>query len=207
VVALGVLLVLAGVGTLGWVGWQLWGTTYVAHARQHDLVDQVERQWARGGDSVRASEGTVGALVRIPRFGRDFEVPLVDGFDDDALAAGLARLPDGAEPGAEGNLVVAGHRITHGEPLRSMPELRAGDTVEVSTATTTYVYELDTAGDALEVPFTARWVLAAHPENPDAGGVGPTDDRALLTLLTCAELFHTDERLVAFGHLVEERPR
>jgi sortase A len=29
----------------------------------------------------------------------------------------------------------------------------------------------------------------------------------LLTLVTCAELFHTDARLVAFGHLVDDRPR
>ena len=28
------------------------------------------------------------------------------------------------------------------------------------------------------------------------------DDPRLITLTTCAELFHTDDRMVAFGHLV-----
>ena len=27
----------------------------------------------------------------------------------------------------------------------------------------------------------------------------------LLTLVTCAELFHTDDRMVAFGHLVDRQ--
>jgi len=55
----------------------------------------------------------------------------------------------------------------------------------------------------LRVPFTAGWVLGQRPRNPDPDGVGPTPySRRLLTLTTCAELFHTDDRLVAFGHLV-----
>ena len=58
------------------------------------------------------------------------------------------------------------------------------------------------------MPFTASWVLDARPRNPDAGGVEPPDGVGgrLLTLITCAELFHTDQRLVAFGHLVSSTP-
>jgi sortase A len=33
------------------------------------------------------------------------------------------------------------------------------------------------------------------------------EGQRLLTLTTCAELFHTDDRMVAFGHLVETEPR
>jgi sortase A len=33
----------------------------------------------------------------------------------------------------------------------------------------------------------------------------PTE--ALITLTTCAELFHTSDRLVAFGHLVRTEPK
>jgi sortase A len=29
----------------------------------------------------------------------------------------------------------------------------------------------------------------------------------LITLTTCAELFHTDNRMIAFGHLVDTAPR
>jgi sortase A len=29
----------------------------------------------------------------------------------------------------------------------------------------------------------------------------------LLTLTTCSELFHTDNRMIAFGHLVKDTPK
>ena len=50
-------------------------------------------------------------------------------------------------------------------------------------------------------------MLDPLPVNPD-GGVGPLDGQdRLITLATCAELFHTDDRLVAFGHLLSVEPR
>jgi sortase A len=45
--------------------------------------------------------------------------------------------------------------------------------------------------------------VAPEPRNPDPDGVQPTDDLRLITLTTCAELFHTDNRMIAFGHLVD----
>ena len=41
------------------------------------------------------------------------------------------------------------------------------------------------------------------PKNP-RGGVEPAQraGQRLITLTTCAELFHTDNRMIAFGHLV-----
>jgi sortase A len=43
------------------------------------------------------------------------------------------------------------------------------------------------------------------PTNPVRGGVQPSQEpgERLITLTTCAELFHTDERMIAFGHLVD----
>ena len=60
------------------------------------------------------------------------------------------------------------------------------------------------------MPFSAGWVLDDVPQNPDAGGVQPPSQdpgQRLITLTTCSELFHTDDRLVAFGHLVDKVPR
>ena len=58
------------------------------------------------------------------------------------------------------------------------------------------------------MPFTAGWVLAPVPANPD-GGVQPPQEpgQRLITLTTCSELFHTDDRMVAFGVLVGTSPR
>jgi sortase A len=137
-------------------------------------------------------------------------VPLLDGTSDDVLAAGFGHVEGTAAPGQVGNVVLAGHRITHGEPLRDMPDLEPGDEVLVETADRVYTYVLDTGGDDLTVGFDADWVLAPAPVNPDGGVQPPTggdSGQRLLTLVTCAELFHTDARLVAFGHLVDDRPR
>ncbi|KRF20872.1 hypothetical protein ASG90_00100 [Nocardioides sp. Soil797] len=206
---IGLALVLAGMGVLGWVAWQFWGTNWVAHRTQERIVGEVEKKWETdAGDVVRVDEGDVEALVRIPRFGDDYVMPVLEGTSDGVLASGFGHFSDSASPGARGNYALAAHRVTHGEPLRRMPELEVGDEVVVQTRTTTYTYVLTSDGDDLEVPFTAGWVVDALPTNPARGGVQPdqAEGQRLLTLTTCAELFHTDERLVAFGVLKKKEP-
>ena len=203
-------LVLVGLVLGGWVAWQVWGTNVVSQRTHRTLVADAESAWARTGDGpavVETDGGRVSAVVRIPRFGDDYAVPVLEGTTDEVLASGFGRFTDGARPGGRGNFAVAAHRVTHGEPLRDMPDLRPGDEVVVETATATHTYVLDTAGDALTVPFTAGWVLDPVPRNPD-DGVQPRQapGQRLLTLTTCSELFHTDDRLVAFGHLVSTEP-
>lgn len=210
----GLVLVAAGFLLGGWVAWQLWGTTVVSERVHRELVEDVERAWAAPTDAgdrdgaVSTGRGRVSAVVRVPRFGDDYAVPLLEGTSEEVLAAGFGRFTSGARPGGRGNFAVAAHRVTHGEPLRAMPELQVGDEVVVETREWTYTYVLDTGGDDLTVPFTARWVLDPLPVNPDPDGVRPPQEPGgrLLTLTTCAELFHTDDRLVAFGHLVSREP-
>jgi sortase A len=208
-VRVGLLLIAAGLAVVGWVCWQYFGTNVVAHHRQVEVVDDLEEGWAEGRSDVSAAGTTAGALVRIPRFGHDYRMPLLEGTSDEALSSGIGHFEGTAEPGDEGNVVLAAHRVTHGEPFSDMPSLRPGDKVIVETADTTYTYVMDTGGDDLEVSFDAEWVLAPLPDNPDPGGVEPAQGpgQRLITLTTCAELFHTDERLVAFGHLVGAEPR
>lgn len=216
---LGVGFVLAGVGVLAYVAWQYWGTNWVSHRKQERIVEDVRREWHKVGESpeltangtpvVQASEGAVSALVRIPAFGEDYVVPVIEGTGDDVLAAGFGHFEDSADPGQVGNLALAGHRVTHGEPLRDMPSLEVGDEVIVETGRATYTYELTSGGDDLRVTFEDVWVVDPLPTNPDAGGVQPKqiEGQRLLTLTTCAELFHTDDRLVAFGILVDREVR
>ena len=207
-------LILVGVVLLGYVAWELWGTNIVAHHEQARVTASIERQWQAGQDpQVTVGGGLFGgaretvtglALIRIPRFGSDYVQPILQGTGDAVLAAGFGHFPDTAGPGQVGNFALAAHRVTHGEPLRNMPDLRPGDQVIVETRKATYTYVLDTGGADLVVPFTAGWVLDAVPHNPD-GGVQPaqTPGQRLITLTTCSELFHTDNRMIAFGHLVK----
>ena len=131
-------------------------------------------------------------------------MPVYQGTTDAILARGFGHFTETAGPGQVGNYALAGHRITHGEPLRNMPSLRPGDKVIVETRTHVYTYVLDTNPNDLIVKFTDNWVIYPLPNNPKKGGVEPLQQpgQSLITLTTCSELFHTDNRMVAFGHLV-----
>jgi sortase A len=206
----GLLLVVGGLAVVGYVLWQTVGTTWQSEQRHEDLRTGIEQEWREGRQSTYSSEyGEVSAVVRIPAFGADYAVPILEGTSDEALAAGFGRFEDSAQPGQRGNFALAGHRVTHGEPLRDMPDLEPGDKVVVETRRWTWTYVLDTPGDALEVPFTETWVLDDLPTNPDRGEPQPAQrpGQQLITLTTCAELFHTDQRLIAFGHLASRAPR
>lgn len=203
---------LAGVMMLGYVGWQFWGTNWTSQRAQKEVTTTLRTQWEGGGKQLRPAfvpEGRASALIRIPKFGRDYVVPVLEGTTDEVLAKGYGHFEGNANPGEKGNYALAAHRVTHGEPLRRMPELRPGDKVVVETVEATYTYVLDTDPRKLVIPFTGVWVLDRLPKNPEAGGPQPAQKpgQRLITLTTCAELFNTDDRMIAFGHLVRTDPK
>ncbi|MBO0843387.1 MAG: class E sortase [Nocardioides sp.] len=204
----GITMITVGVVILGYVAWQFFGTNWVSHRHQQQVTRSIEKGWGSGSTTVETHFGKASALIEIPRFGPDYRVPVFSGTSDRVLAVGFGHFAHSAAPGAVGNYALAAHRVTHGQPLRHMPDLRKGDEVRVLTRSTTYVYRLTTGGDDLVVPFTAGWVVSPLPRNPSAGGVQPAQKpgQRLLTLTTCSELFHTDNRMVAFGVLASEHP-
>jgi sortase A len=204
---LGILLMVTGAGLLGYVGWQFWGTNWVAHREQAEITRTLQTQWEEDGAQLapkRVPKGDASALIRIPRFGSSYVVPVLEGVATEDLARGFGHFVESADPGRVGNYALAGHRVTHGEPLRRMPDLQPGDKVIVETVKAEYVYRIDTDPEALVVPFTSTWVLDPVPKNPEAGGPQPAQKKGqrLITLTTCSEIFHTDDRMIAFGHLV-----
>lgn len=192
---IGLGLMLAGLSLFAYVAWQYFGTNVVAKQRQAVQKEIIAQDWAAGEDS-----SNVG-LIRVPRFGRDYEQPIVRGFDAEALASGVGWDTNSSDPGQVGNFAIAGHRVTHGEPFSKFPELKAGDTVEIETRTHIYTYKLRNSGVSTIVPFTVSWPLWPVPD-PDAKGAQPA--KALLTMVTCSELFHTDNRSVVIGDLVKD---
>lgn len=210
---LGLMLVLGGLGMLGYVAWQMYGTNIVSRQTQERLVQDLEQEWSVApGTTVEGKPaepadvplGDASALIRIPAFGDDYVVPVLEGIGDEELSSGYGHFPDSADPGERGNYALAAHRVTHGEPLRDMPELRPGDEVLVETRKAVYTYVLDTNPNDLIVTFEDIWVVDPLPTNP-GGGVQPEQrpGQKLITLTTCSELFHTDNRMIAFGHLVD----
>ncbi|MCL3837928.1 sortase [Aeromicrobium duanguangcaii] len=199
----GLVLVLAGLGVLGWVGWQYFGTNIVSQRQHEKIRGEIVEEWKK---PAQADEKKIDGrgLLRVPRFGQDFEVPILDGEDDATLSKGVGRNTDSALPGEVGNIVLSGHRITHGEPFRKFLDLRAGDEIEIETRTHVYTYRLLQDGDETRVPFTTSWPLWPVPD-PDAAGEKPT--KALVTLVTCSELFRTDDRNVVIGELEKTTPK
>jgi len=205
----GVTLIVAGLAVLGYVAWQFYGTNIVAHQKQQTIVEDTQKAWrSEGGAGASGSAKGVElrgaeALIKIPKFGKKYVMPVQAGVGDQVLAEGFGHFRHTAAAGGVGNYALAAHRVTHGEPLREMPTLRPGDKVVVETKDKTFTYELDTNPNDLIVTFADVWVIDRLPKNP-RGGVQPAQrpGQHLLTLTTCAELFHTDNRMIAFGHLV-----
>ncbi|MGZ5415241.1 MAG: class E sortase [Aeromicrobium sp.] len=189
----GVAFILAGLGFLGYVGWQYYGTDVVSKHKQAEVKKSLVHDWGKGID------GDAVGLLRVPRFGKDYEVPIVTSFDKSALARGVGWYEKGAKPGEIGNFAIAGHRVTHGEPFRDFPKLRKGDKVEVETRTRIFTYKLRNDGTDITVDFSTSWPLQAVPVKGKQD-VRPTEP--MITMLTCSELFHTRDRSVVLGDLV-----
>jgi sortase A len=216
----GLLFVAVGFVLLGYVAWQFYGTNIVSRQAQQRVIDEITQEWSEDWsvapqttlsttEEPKVATGKAMGLIRIPAFGDDYVVPLLQGVTPDVLSTGFGHFPHSALPGGEGNLALAAHRVTHGEPLRDMPELRPGDEVIVETQRAIYTYELDTNPNDLIVTFEDVWVVDEVPTNPDGGVEPPSQEKGqhLITLTTCAELFHTDNRMIAFGHLVDTEPK
>ncbi|MFI5711059.1 class E sortase [Kribbella sp. NPDC051620] len=198
---LGVVLLVAGLGLLGWVGWQYFGTGITSNHAMDDLRRDLHDDWqpqTQKPPAAKAEAGTPIVLLRIPKFGKDWEKPVVEGVGKSDLTKGIGHYPQTQLPGEPGNFAVAGHRVTHGSPFRRLLELKKGDQVIVETADTVYTYELDGSPRDLTVEPTANWVLEPVPGKPRETPAGST-----ITLTTCQDLFHSPDRSVAFGHLVK----
>lgn len=215
----GMLLLIAGFGCLGWVAWQYFGTNVTSEKAFLEESTQLREQWSAPTrtdaepDSEPQDEpqdkgavtpesavlpGDAIALLRIPALGPDYEVPILSGTDLAILDRGVGHYPTTALPGEVGNFAVAGHRVTHGEPFRRLLELDAGDDIIVETRDKIYTYELNDSPRNVTVHDTETWVLDPDPRNP---GADPSE--ALMTLTTCQDVFRSPDRSVGFAQLAK----
>lgn len=194
VTGLGITLLLAGLALLAYCAWQYFGTNVVSKHKQAEIRQSLVVDWGKGID------GDAIGLLRVKRFGDDYEVPIVKGFGKDDLARGIGWDTKSAKPGQIGNFAIAGHRVTHGEPFSKFPKLRRGDKVVVETRTHIYTYRLRNSGTSITVDFSVGWPLQRVPD-PKLSGQRPT--KAVITMLTCSELFHTRNRNVVIGDLID----
>jgi sortase A len=214
--AFGELLLTAGALVLLFVVYLLWGTGLQTAAAQDDLRSQLNLDGSAGSstseDSPDSSLDDVGigdayGIIRIPRFGDDWEWVIVQGVEDEDLRNGPGHYLDSANPGELGNFAVAAHRSGHGEPFAPFPELHVGDIVEIETVDGTFIYELDDAPDGdpdgNKIAISDRWVVDPVPGQPR--DTEPVERR--ITLTTCWPRFGSSARMYATGVLIEEEQR
>lgn len=147
------------------------------------------------------AEGEGFATLRVPRWGADYQVPIVHGVGMwDVLNTGaVGHYPETAMPGAVGNFATAAHRMSYGAAFRNVDKLQHGDRIVVETAEAWLVYEVF---DDYIVHRTEVDVIAPVPRQPEAQ---PTD--RLLTLTTCHPLWGIEDRWITHAELVGWVPR
>jgi sortase A len=107
--------------------------------------------------------------IAVPALGLD-EV-LHQGISLHNIDLGPSHWPGTALPGHLGDVVVAGHRVTHSRPFRDLDALGAGDTLTFTTAEGTFTYEWtgtevvtpDRVDIADQVPEYEATLYACHP--------------------------------------------
>jgi sortase A len=107
--------------------------------------------------------------IEIPKLGLD--VPLNQGIALTSIDRGPSHWPGTALPGQFGNVVVAGHRVTHTSPFRHIDQLGLGDEVVLTGEHGRFVYRVTETDvvtpDAMHIvdqtPDHTATLFACHP--------------------------------------------
>ena len=109
------------------------------------------------------------AVLRIPKI--QLEVAVLPGTDDRTLDRAVGHIEGTAQPGADGNIGIAGHRDGF---FRGLKDIAAGDAIELETLHGTIIYRVE-----------RTWVV----DPSDVSVLDPTPVRSL-TLVTCFPFYH-----------------
>ncbi len=219
---IGHFLIGAGLLTLLFAAFQLWGTGIQEARAQGELEDEFAQLLAEVDDTdvlvtedeAPEAENLLGSLRELPSNelpaagtpiavleieSLDIRKVVVEGITRDVLRDGPGRYPDTAFPGQPGNTAIAGHRTTFGAPFFNLDKIEPGEEIKVTTLQGEFIYEVD-----------------AH-ENTETGGedgffiVEPTrtdvlNDRDVdsITLTACHPKFSAAQRLIVTATLVSE---
>lgn len=179
---LSLLLVLIGIGLLGYVGGQYWGMYRSQQRLEAEWHHQAALVNVPGAPKLTAED--LLTRVVIPKINLDAIV--VEGVSHKALSEGPGHMRDTAMPGEPGNAVISGHRDTF---FRHIHELAKGDEIQIRRGGRTFRYEV--TGKKIVMP-------------DDVAVLKQTTDPQL-TLITCYPTYYigpAPKRLVVFSKLV-----
>lgn len=194
---IGYALLLGGIIMLAVLGYNYYRGAAETGEKIEAAKAQVKKTWEEADDKSLTNDlGKAFALMRIPYLGKDWQMPVVVGVEKDDLYRGVGWFKNTALPGQVGNFAVAGHRGFYGYPFDKLYTVPKGSEVIVETKDHIYTYVLDNSAADKRIVDTEVWVL-----EPDPIGKKNPPDTARITLITCADLYSSPNRLVAFGHL------
>jgi sortase A len=92
--------------------------------------------------------------IEIPKL--DVTKSIYEGVTLTTLDHGPGHWPGTAMPGSQGNVVIAGHRVSHDKPFRNLDKLAPGDQVIMTTDQGRFVYQV--TGTDIVLP-DALWIV------------------------------------------------
>jgi sortase A len=202
----GQLLSTLGLVILGFLAYMYWGTALRASTAQHTFARELASQWS-GHSELAAltalsdlAPGKPFALLRIPQLGSSWQFAVIEGTGPGQLALAPGHLTGTALPGQVGNFVVAGHRLTAGNPFWRLPSLHVGSLVIVETINASYEYRVTARPRSVPADDTA--VTAPVPYH-----LGERAKISMITLITCDPPWTGTSRVVVTGVLLRALPR
>ena len=205
----GELCVTAGVILLLFIAYLFWGTAWKADSAQHAFAAQLNQEWAHGGspgsdpaagpDALHLVTGQPFAFIVVPAFGKNWKFTIVQGTALAQLNVSPGHVPGTQLPGQVGNFVVAGHRVTAGNPFWSEPSLKPGDLIYIETQANTYTYQVTGKEQVLPTNLSVLDPVPGHP--------GEQPVKRMITLITCNPAWTGTHRVVVQGVLVKAQRR
>jgi sortase A len=216
--AIGKMLIVAGLLVLGFVGYQLWGTSLETARGQSELTDDFARGLGAESDTSSGTveladlsaelaerdpatappmapppEGDPLGIISIPRI--DLGVLMVEGVNKDDLKKGPGHYPGTPLPGQAGNSGIAGHRTTYGAPFNRIDELVPGDEIKIATVQGEFTYEVIPAPG--QPTDGQAWYVVTPSQVEVLADMG--DDR--ITLTACHPKYSARERIIVHAVL------
>jgi sortase A len=206
---IGQTLITAGLIILLFVAYELWWTGITTRHDQHKLLAALRQQWSQGQTIKDPPLGSGIAILRIPRFGKNYAFVVVQGISTADLIKGPGHYPGTALPGQVGNFTVAGHRTTYLHPFYNINELKVGDPIVLETRTTWFTYRVEniprTRARHQEIVAPSDVAVAyAVPDQPNASAV-PT--QRVLTFTSCNPRYSAAQRIVVHAVLSQHQPK
>jgi sortase A len=205
--AVGRVVLVAGILVLLFIPYLLWGTGLMTARSQSALRTQfVIDQHRSGSPSTKhltaPKQGTttptlqVAPLIADPAPGSPvgiiviqkigLSMMVVEGTDELQLQAGPGHYPGTPLPGEAGNSAIAGHRTTYLAPFYNLDALGPGDNIVVTTVQGIFLYQV--TGNQVVDPSDVA--VVANTTTPQ------------LTLTTCNPRYSASQRLVVHAVLV-----